>query len=83
LVKVKVDRRNILSEPDSEKEQIYQQIHAQWKSGAPVRTHEHKSGFPAVTVDCGDIRIITDVLSVEDFWKKLRLEEQKREMKDE
>ncbi|MBA7626047.1 hypothetical protein ES703_33485 [subsurface metagenome] len=83
LVKGKVDRRNIMSEPDSEKEQVYQQIHNQWKSGAPVRTKEHKSGFPAVTVDCGDIHIITDVLSLEDFWKKLQPEEKKREVKGE
>lgn len=33
---------------------------------------EHRSGFPAVTVDCGDIHVLTDILSVEAWWQEQR-----------
>jgi len=33
-------------------------------------THFGQSGFPAVTVDCEDIDILTDIISLEQWWAK-------------
>jgi len=35
---------------------------------------EHGSGFPAVTVDCEDIHIITDILTLAIWWGKKKNE---------
>ena len=65
-------RKDILLESDQEKEKVYCQIQALYLTGKPVSMKEHKSGFPAVTVDCEDIHILTDILSIEQWWAKLK-----------
>jgi len=66
------ERKDIRLKPDEEKEKVYRQIQAHYLTGKPVSTKEHKSGFPAVTVDCEDIHILTDILSIEQWWVKLK-----------
>jgi hypothetical protein len=60
--------------PLSDKEQSYEEIHKLYKSGVAVSAKEHRSGFPAVTVDCGEIHILTDCLSLEEWWAKVKKE---------
>jgi hypothetical protein len=62
-------------DPDDEKEKEYEQIHALYLQGKSVRVKEHKSGFPAVTVDCEEIHILTDILSLEQWWAKKKEQE--------
>jgi len=66
----KVNRKDLMVGPVLVKEQTYEEIHKLYKSGIPVSVKEHRDGFPAVTVDCGDIHILTDCLSLEDWWAK-------------
>ena len=61
-------RRDIRLEPSEEKEKVYEEISALYSQGKKVTLKEHKSGFPAVTVDCEDCHIITDILSLEEWW---------------
>jgi len=70
----KIHRKNMLLAPTSEKEQTYEEIHKLYKAGSGVSVKEHRSGFPAVTVDCGDIHILTDCLSLEAWWAKVKKE---------
>jgi len=65
-----VQRKDIMLDPDEEKEKVYEQIHTLYLQGKGVTVKEHKSGFPAVTVDCEDIHILTDIISLEQWWKK-------------
>ena len=58
-------RKDIMMSPDEEKEKVYDQIHALYHQGKEARIREHRSGFPAVTVDCEDIHILTDIISLE------------------
>ena len=58
---------DIRRKSDAEKVQIYDQIHHLYLAGEKVETKAHKEGFPSVTIDCRDIHIVTDILSVEDF----------------
>ena len=67
-----MQRDDIRLKPDEEKEKVYCQIQAFYLTGKPVRMKEHKSDFPAVTVDCEDIHILTDILSIEQWWAKLK-----------
>ena len=67
-----MQRDDIRLKPDEEKEKVYCQIQALYLTGKPVSMKEHKSGFPAVTVDCEDIHILTDILSIEQWWAKLK-----------
>ena len=69
---VSMQRDDIRLKPDEEKEKVYCQIQALYLTGKPVSMKEHKSGFPAVTVDCEDIHILTDILSIEQWWAKLK-----------
>jgi hypothetical protein len=62
-------------DPDEEKEKVYEQIHALYLQGKSVKVKEHKSGFPAVTVDCEDIHILTDIISLEHWWAKKKEQE--------
>ena len=62
--------KDIMLDPDEEKEKIYEGIHELYLQGKQVRLREHKSGFPAVSVDCEDIHIITDIISLEQWWQK-------------
>ena len=67
-----MQRDDIRLKPDEEKEKVYCQIHAHYITGKPVRMEEHSSGFPAVTVDAEDIHILTDILSIEQWWAKVK-----------
>jgi len=51
-----------------EKDKIYLQIDNLFRQGKKVSVKDHNSGFPAVMVDCEDIHILTDVLSLEDWF---------------
>jgi len=68
----KVKRRDIRLSPVLEKEETYEGIHKLYKSGTTVSVKEHRSGFPAITVDCGDIHILTDCISLEVWWGKIK-----------
>ena len=48
---------------------MYLKIDTLFQLGIKVSIKEHKSGFPAVTVDCGDVHILTDILSLEE-WRR-------------
>jgi len=65
-----VKRKDIRLQSDEEKEKVYEETHALFLQGKNVQVKEHKSGFPAVTVDCEDIHILTDIISLELWWKK-------------
>ena len=68
-------RKDMRLDPVDEKEKVYEQIHALYLKGKSIRVKEHKSGFPAVTVDCEDIHIITDIISLEQWWAKKKEQE--------
>ena len=63
-------REDIRLKPRAEKERVYLNIDTLHQLGLEVSVKEHKSGFPAVTVDCGDEHILTDILSLEEWWEK-------------
>lgn len=63
-------RKDIRSSAALVKEEAYEQIDKLFRSGTAVSAKEHHSGFPAVTVDCGETHIITDCLSLEEWWAK-------------
>jgi len=63
-----MNRRNVFREPDQVKFQIYERIHAKWGAGATVKMEEDYSGFPAIKIDCEEISILTDILSLERWW---------------
>jgi len=58
---------------DQEKERKYEEVDALFHKGKTVKVREHNSGFPAVTVVCGNIRLLTDCLSLEDWWARHRI----------
>jgi len=60
------------------KKKVYEQINQLYLQGKAVRIREHKSGFPAITVDCEDIHIITDCISLEMWWVKKKKEQERR-----
>ena len=57
--------KDIMLDPDEEKGKVYEKINNLFLQGKPVKVKEHKSGFPAVTVDCEGIHILTDIISLE------------------
>jgi hypothetical protein len=61
-------RRNIIGESYSKKIQVYEEIDRRYHTGQLVKLKEHKTGFPAVTLDCGNLHILTDILSMERWW---------------
>ena len=63
-------RKDIRQDPDEEKGKVYDQINERYLQAKPITVREHKSGFPAVSVDCEDIHIITDTISLERWWAK-------------
>ena len=63
-------RKDIRLDPDEEKDKVYDQINDVYLKGKPITVREHKSGFPDVTVDCQGIHIITDIISLEQWWAK-------------
>jgi hypothetical protein len=67
------ERKDILSEPTERKEEIYKLIDDLVRLfDFPVFIKEDKSGFPAMTVDCGGIHILTDILSLEGWWARAK-----------
>jgi len=66
--------KDIMLDSDEEKGKVYEQINALFLQGKHVKVKEHKSGFPAVTVDCEDIHILTDSISLEQWWAKKKKE---------
>ena len=70
-------RKDIMMSPGEEKEKVYDQIHALYHQGKEARIREHRSGFPAVTVDCEDIHILTDIISLEQWWAKKKTKERR------
>jgi hypothetical protein len=65
-----VSRRDLRLASVQEKEETYKLIDGLANLGITVSIEEHKSGFPAVTVDCGDVHILTDILSLEEWRAK-------------
>ena len=70
MTAARINRKDIRLAPDEEKEETYKLIDGLVELGVPVAVKEHRSGFPAVTVDCGEVHILTDILSLEEWAKK-------------
>lgn len=66
---------DIRAEDVQEKERVYEQVHSYYLQGKSVSVQEHESGFPAVTIDCDDIHVITDILSLEEWWRSTKQHE--------
>jgi hypothetical protein len=62
--------KDIRSAPDEEKYETYRQIDQLYKKGKHVTIKEHQSGFPAITIDCEEIHVLTDCLSLEKWSAK-------------
>ena len=73
-----IKREDIRGSSKSEKEAAYLRINTLWQLGLPASVKCHRSGFPAVTVDCGEEHIITDILSLEQWWQALPAEMKQR-----
>jgi hypothetical protein len=58
---------DIRSLPKEEKFSWYEKI---GKDARGVEVEEHKSGFPAITIDYKKIHLLTDVFSVEEWFGK-------------
>jgi hypothetical protein len=65
-----VSRKDLRLASVQEKEETYKLIDGLAELGITASIKEHKSGFPAVTVDCGDVHILTDILSLEEWQAK-------------
>ncbi len=70
MTPARVNRRDIRLASAEEKEEVYKLIDGLVDLDIPVSVKEHRSGFPAVTVDCGEVHILTDILSLEQWWAK-------------
>jgi hypothetical protein len=70
VTKARARRKDIRLAQDEEKEETYKLIDGLVELGIPVSIKEHRSGFPAVTVDCGEVHILTDTLSLEQWQSK-------------
>jgi hypothetical protein len=70
MPKARVEYRDIRALPDDEKAKVYEQVDAKYLEGKEAKTAAHKSGFPAITIDCDDIHVIADILSLEQWWSK-------------
>lgn len=66
-------REDIRLKPKEEKERVYLQIDTLRQLGTGVSIEQHRSEFPAVTVDCGYVHILTDILSIEE-WRRNKIE---------
>lgn len=64
----RVQRLNIMGESDEEKHKHYEAVDVLYRKGKEVKTKEHRSGFPAITVDCENIHLLTDCLSLETWF---------------
>jgi len=72
MTAARVRRRDIRLASAEDKEETYKLIDGLVELGVPVTVKEHRSGFPAVTVDCGEVHILTDILSLEQGRRKRR-----------
>ncbi len=63
-------REDIRGLSDEEKVKRYEEVDRLFHQGKKVAVRQHKSGFPAITIDCESIRLLTDCLSLEDWWHK-------------
>jgi len=70
MTPARVNRRDIRLASTEEKEEAYKLIDGLVDLDIPVSVKEHRSGFPAVAVDCGEVHILTDILSLEQWWAK-------------
>jgi len=70
MTPARIKRKDIRLASVEEKEETYKLIDGLAEVGVPVAVKEHRSGFPAVTVDCGEVHILTDILSLEAWWAK-------------
>ena len=70
MAHARVNRKDIRLASVEEKEETYKLIDGLVEVGVPVAVKEHRSGFPAATVDCGEVHILTDILSLEAWWAK-------------
>ncbi len=70
MAHARIKRKDIRLASVEEKEETYKLIDGLVELGVPVAVKEHRSGFPAVTVDCGEVHILTDILSLEAWWAK-------------
>jgi hypothetical protein len=70
MTAARVNRKDIRLAPAGEKEEAYKLIDGLVELSVPVKVKEHSSGFPAVAVDCGEVHILTDILSLEAWWAK-------------
>jgi len=70
MTSARAKRKDIRLASDEEKRETYELIHGLHALGIPVTVKEHRSGFPAVTVDCGEVHILTDILSLEEWWAR-------------
>ena len=61
-------RKDLRLETEEEKEKIYDHIRTLFLQGEPIKLQVHKSGFPAVTVDCYNIHITSDWSNIEAWW---------------
>lgn len=65
----RVNQVDIRLASGEEQHRHYERVDALYRQGKPVRVKQHRSGFPAVTVDCEDIHLLTDIISLETWWK--------------
>jgi len=70
MTSARAKRKDIRLASDDEKRETYELIDGLHDLGILVTVKEHRSGFPAVTVDCGEVHILTDILSLEDWWAR-------------
>ena len=70
MAPARLRRKDIRLASAEEKEEVYKLVDGLVALGVPVSVKEHRSGFPAVTVDCGEVHILTDILSLEAWWAK-------------
>ena len=75
-----VHYEDIRNKPDEYKTAVYQRIQALWLEGKKVVKKAHRSGFPAITLDCEDLHYITDILSLEDFWRDIEGEDDEKKV---
>ena len=70
MAHARIKRKDVRLASVEEKEETYKLIDGLVELGIPVAVKEHRSRFPAVTVDCGEVHILTDILSLEAWWAK-------------
>lgn len=59
---------DIRGKPDEELFKLYKQVDELYHQGKTIKTREHKSGWPAIIIECDKLRLLTDTLSAEKWW---------------